>query len=220
MNQTLSPFRPVDGFAGVYSAQKGNLRCTAIVLATGGLCLYSPVLGLGDAERESLDAIGTVTHLLAPNHYHHKGLSEYLTVFPMAKLCCTSTAAPRLQKQTGLSFDDLKPVEIDLPEGMRFVEPHGLKTGEVWVQSTSKSGGLWIVTDAFCGAKGPIGAVVSSPDLLGTFPKFGLKDRDKYLAWLSHQLEINAPKTIVPCHGSVISGLGIGDMAQKLVENL
>jgi len=100
------------------------LSCTAIRLASGGLCLYSPVQGLGPIARDSLDSIGEVTHLLAPNHYHNKGLREFRSLFPAAALCCTAAAMPRLAKQTDLSFVDLNAADVCLSEGATFIE-HG-----------------------------------------------------------------------------------------------
>ena len=220
MSKELSAFHPVSGFEGIYTAQKGMLRCTAVRLQNDGVCLYSPVQGLGNIARESLFPIGKVTHLLAPNHYHHKGLSEYHSVFPKAALCCTSAAMPRLSKQTNLSFDNLEDAEIRLPDNAAFLEPQGLKTGEIWIQMSVADKVLWIVTDAFCGAKGPIGMNVQKPELLRTFPRFGVKDRNEYLEWISGQLEATKPTTIAPCHGSLVSGSDVGSAVLGLVENL
>lgn len=220
MSKELSAFHPVAGFENVFTAQKGTLRCTAVHLATGGLCLYSPVQGLGQVARDSLSALGQVTHLLAPNHYHNKGLHEFHTAFPAAKLCCTPAAAPRLAKQTGLSFESLADVESDLCEEMQCVEPQGLKTGEVWLRQATNDATLWIVTDAFCGAKGPVGAIVQTPELLGPFPKFGIQDRTVYAEWLAGEIKNHPPTTILPCHGSVISSNRLGDAALQLIEGL
>ncbi|MEP5154894.1 hypothetical protein [Planktotalea sp.] len=219
-SKDLSAFTPVAGFEGIYTAQKGNLRCTAVKLATGGVCLYSPVLGLGPVAMESLGKIGKVTHLLAPNHYHHKGLGEFHTAFPEAILCCSAAAKPRLEKQTSLSFTSLEEVPLPLAGGWDVLEPKGLKTGEIWMQSSTTDSTLWIVTDAFCGAKAPIGAVVEHPELLGTFPKFGVKDRAEYLAWLTQTLQNKAPTTIAPCHGALVSGANVGADALELISQI
>lgn len=220
MSKVLSEFLPVDGFEGVFSAQVGALRCTAIRTASGNLCLYSPVLGLGQAARDSLKALGEVTHLLASNHYHHKGLGEYSEVYPAAKLCCTALAKPRLEKQTRLSFVILDETVVPFPNNAKLVEPRGLKTGEIWIQMKAGNQVLWIVTDAFCGAKSAAGKVVDKPELLGTFPRFGILDRNIYFEWLSNEVTKISPTLIVPCHGSIISGAATGVEALKLVQHL
>jgi len=130
MSKALSAFQPVGPFDGIYVAHKGNLRCTAIRLASGGLCLYSPVQGLGPIARDSLDSIGEVTHLLAPNHYHNKALVAYSEHFPVAQICSTEAANPRLEKITGLTIESLKGLSKRLPTGMTFIKPQGHKA---WV---------------------------------------------------------------------------------------
>ncbi|MEO1160378.1 MAG: hypothetical protein AAFW74_07950, partial [Pseudomonadota bacterium] len=101
----LGAFVPLREIDGVYIARKAGLRCSALVLTGGDVCLFSPVQGLGAEAISSLAEIGPVTHLLAPNHYHNKGLAEYLSAFPDACLCAPEAAMPRLKKVTGLAFD-------------------------------------------------------------------------------------------------------------------
>ena len=220
MSKQLSAFKPVDGLTGVYSAQKGTLRCTAIELSGGTICLYSPVLGLKQPARASLDALGEVSHLLAPNHYHHKGLNEHADAFPGARLCCSPAARPRLEQQTGLHFDGLEDIAAELPAGLSVLAPQGLKTGETWLQVEQGKERAWIVTDAFRGPDGPPGFMSSQVDLLGPFPKFGIADRSGYHAWLAAQIADAAPTMIIPCHGSIIVGLNIASNALKLVSDL
>ncbi|WP_299585931.1 hypothetical protein [uncultured Tateyamaria sp.] len=220
MTKAPATFLPLGTSDDVFTAQKGTLRCTAIRLASGGLCLYSPVLGLDAAAWQSLRAFGQVTHLLAPNHYHNKGLAACSATFPDAKLCCTLAAMPRLEQQTGLSFEPLDTADIALPAQASFLEPDGLKTGEIWVQMTTADGALWIVTDAFCGPKRAPGTVVDTPEMPGTFPRFGIKDRAVYQAWIASQPSLDRLTTIVPCHGAVISGPDLGPAALQLVEDL
>ncbi|MEP6018774.1 MAG: hypothetical protein ABJ251_09870 [Paracoccaceae bacterium] len=44
MRKSKSAFTPIPDHPEIWSAQKGNLRCTALKLRDGSLCLYSPVL--------------------------------------------------------------------------------------------------------------------------------------------------------------------------------
>jgi len=205
MSKTLSQFEAIPDLDGLYVAHKNDLRCTALRLATGALCLYSPVSGLGEEARHSLEALGEVTHLLAPNHYHHKGLAEYAAAFPGAKLCCTDKAKPRLDRQTGLSLTPLDEADLPLPDATRLVEPDGLKTGEVWVAISAPEHRIWVVTDAFCGPKASTGAFARAPEMLRTFPSYGIADPKGYSKWLSRYASSFSPTMIVPCHGALIS---------------
>ncbi|MEO0388487.1 MAG: hypothetical protein AAF281_13350 [Pseudomonadota bacterium] len=210
--KALSAFMPVPHQTALWSAQSGDLRCTALRLCDGSLCLYSPVAGLGGAARDSLAALGDVSVLFAPNHYHNKGLVEYRAAFPGAQLMCSARARPRLEKQTGLSFcdSDLRPL---LSEGFGVSEPEGLKTGEVWLECNASAGPIWVVCDAFRGPAGPLGHVGAELGLLGTFPNFGIQDRATYRAWVNAKLASGAPSIVVPCHGAVVE-------AQDLAETI
>lgn len=220
MTKGLSPFQPVPGFDAVFTARNGDLRCTALRLASGALCLYSPVSGLGDAARESLAVIGDVTHLLAPNHYHNKALRDYVDVFLGATLCSTAAAVPRLQKQTGLTPTPLDTAALDLTPDARLIEPQGLKAGEVWIDLQTGKDRLLIVTDAFRGAKGSDGPDCKTPSLLGTFPKFGIGDKTAYRNWLETHLADAPPTMLLPCHGGRVTSDTLADDLFKLVADL
>ena len=204
MKKELSKFESIPLQSDIWSAQKGNLRCTALRLRDGSLCLYSPVLGLGGVAKDSLTDLGKVSHLLAPNHYHHKGLKEYSEAFPEAKLVCSERAHPRLAQQTGLPFANLQTVAPLLPDDCNFAEPDGLKTGEVWLTLETPSGSIWIVCDSFKGPNGKVGNVGTNIGLLGTFPTYGIRDTDAYSKWIKAGIQTQAPSMIVPCHGSIV----------------
>ncbi len=210
MSTALSAFSPVANQVDFWSAHKGSLRCTALRLRDGSLCLYSPVLGLGDTALASLAAIGPVSYLLAPNHYHNKGLREFAEACPDAKLVCSAPARPRLTKQTGLDFHRLQLLSPLLPKGYSIAEPWGLKTGEVWLVGETSSDLLWIVCDSFKGPSGPAGRIATSVEMLGTFPTYGIKDHNAYTAWVEAQLAAGVPSMVVPCHGSLVRGPNLG----------
>lgn len=204
MTKSQSVFTPIPDHPEILSAQKGTLRCTALRLRDGSLCLYSPVLGLNSDAKASLAAFGEVACLLAPNHYHHKGLNENALAFPKAKTLCSGPAQPRLEKQTGLTFDGLEQLETLLPDGCDFAEPDGLKTGEVWLVVKTMQECLWIVCDSFKGPKGKVGHVGQTVEMLGTFPTYGIKDKDAYATWLKGRSAADEPTMIIPCHGSMV----------------
>ncbi len=204
MSKELSGFAPIPNHSDAWSAQKGTLRCTALRLSDGSLCLYSPVLGLGEEAEANLDALGGVAYLLAPNHYHHKGLNEYALAFPEAKNVCFDGAQARLEEQTGLTFEGLERLETLLPDGCDFAEPDGLKTGEVWLVVKTEQERLWIVCDSFKGPKGKVGHVGQTVDMLGTFQTYGIKDKKVYTAWLQGRSAADEPTMVIPCHGSIV----------------
>ncbi len=217
MSKTLSLFAPILHQPELWSAQKGTLRCTALRLRDGSLCLYSPVLGMGDVARDSLTALGNVTFLLAPNHYHHKGLAEYVEVFPDAKLVCSEQACSRLKKQTGLSFERLQLLEPLLPDGCKTVEPDGLKTGEVWLTLETSQGLVWIVCDTFKGSSGKAGSIGTHIEILGTFPTHGIKDKGVYATWVEAKLAGKPPMMVVPCHGSIVRSDNLASEIKSLL---
>jgi hypothetical protein len=205
MAKTLSHFMDTDGFAGIYSATKGTLRCTAIKLADGSLCLFSPVLGLTEQVIEKLALLGDVSFILAPNHYHNKGVAEYADAFPKAALVAPGPAIPRIEKVTGISFQTLTALEEKLPNNISIIHTQGLKTGEVWLKVENENKNAWVVVDAFCTMKDNAKKTESdTPQILGTFPKMGVQDRKLYLPWALEQITQDQPSLILPCHGSTI----------------
>ena len=86
-------------------------RMTVIRLADESLFVHSPI-HLDDEIRATLDRIGPVRHVVAPNRYHHLYVADYQRNYPEAKLY----AAPGLEtKRRDLHFDailsDEPPVE-------------------------------------------------------------------------------------------------------------
>lgn len=212
----ISAFSPLDEIGGAFVATKADLRCTAIKLQDGGLCLYSPVAGLSDAAKRSLAAIGRVTHLFAPNHYHNRGLAEYAAAYPKAMLCAPPKAAPRLAKVTGFSFRDLWDLTARLPPEISLLEPDGLKTGETWLRGAAGDLIAWFIVDAIAGPKMSDGETrFGHPELLRTFPHFGVRDRQAYVEWFALQLRHDRPRLVVPCHGGIMAA---DDLPEKLAR--
>lgn len=217
MSKTLPAFSPVDGLEHVWCAQSGGLRCTAIQLDTGELCLYSPVSGLGAEARNSLAGLGEVRFLIAPNHYHNKGLGEYADAFPSASLCCSDAARPRLRKIVDLIFDGLDALASRMPSGARLHQPDGLKTGEIWLELAGKGDVAWVVADAFSGPKSK--KVERELQMLGTFPKYGVEDAGMYRTWLEETLGVSSPTLILPCHGASVRATDLDQQVRSLVKS-
>ena len=218
MKASDTAFAELDGVEGVYVAHSGKLSCSAIRLTGGGVCLYSPVAGLAETQGPRLEELGGVSALLAPNHYHNKGLSEHVARFPNAGLYCSRSAEPRLRKITGLKFQSLDTLGAELPGHIRILEPAGLKTGEVWLEVDQPDETVWIVTDAFSSERAPKGQLAENPAMLGTFPRYGVKDAATYRKWLERRLSDNQPTILVPCHGSPVKRSDLGASLIRLVD--
>jgi hypothetical protein len=70
-------------------------RMTVAELGGGGLALVSPI-PIDDALAERLAALGTVTHILAPNLFHHLHAARAKARFPDAKLLGAPGLAAKL----------------------------------------------------------------------------------------------------------------------------
>jgi hypothetical protein len=76
-------------------------RMTVIKLADGSLFVHSPVR-LDEVTRASLDKLGPVKHVVAPNRFHHLFVSDYPKIYPDVKIY----GAPGLDtKRPDLHFD-------------------------------------------------------------------------------------------------------------------
>ena len=84
-------------FAGLHI----GTRMTVVRLLDGTLLVYSPIR-LDDALRREIDVLGTVTHIVAPNLFHHVYFGEFAVAFPEAK---THAAAGLEKKRDDLGFD-------------------------------------------------------------------------------------------------------------------
>ena len=219
MPSDIPQFNAISDFKHLKEAQRGSLRCVSLKLRNGDICLYSPVRGLASAAA-SLVPPGRIAFLLAPNHYHNAGLAEHLQQYPQAQLCASDAAAPRLRLVTGLRPRGLGACAEALGPQSSILEPAGLKTGEVWLKVSDKGNVAWVVTDAFCGAKEPPGTVVDTPQILGTFPSFGIADRAIYLAWARQQLARDQPTTIIPCHGALVRDPMLPQKLERLLAKL
>jgi len=217
---TLSPFEPLPTMPAVHVARAGNLRCTAVTLQGGNVCVFNPVAGLEQKSLASLNDIGPVTHIIAPNHYHNKALNEYAEAFSTAKLCATQKAIPRLQKISGLVIDSYQEIISALPKHMQFIEPPGLKTGELWMRSKVKQSVCWFVVDALVGAKMTARSQHSNTvSIMGTFPKYGIEDAIKYYKWLRVQVKADQPTQVIPCHGSIAQSATLADDIDQLITS-
>lgn len=219
MTKQSSTFCKLDGVNGIYIVQSGKLRCTAFQSSQNTLCLYSPVPKLGAIAHRSLLDLGHVSLLIAPNHYHNRGLAENVRYFPDADLVCSPAASPRLSKVTDLVFQDLSILTDALPSHIRILQPEGLKTGEIWLQIDDGNEVVWIVTDAFSSTSARPGEGSVVPTMLGTFPNYGIQNGTVYKSWVERQIAKKSPTILVPCHGAPVRSPDLGLSLTSLIND-
>jgi hypothetical protein len=201
-------------------------RATAACLPGGGTVVVSPLPaedGLGQLGR-----IGAPRFLLAPNHFHHLGVSAHLARFPQAIPVASRAAQPRLHRQTGRTFEELAALEAALPAGAAVVEPAGTRNGEAWLVWPFEGGVAWVVGDGlFHLAEVPwtfaglgVRALGVGPGLRvgATFRCVGLNDRRAYGRWVLDRLERDRPTMLVPAHGEVLRGTDLVERVAGVVR--
>lgn len=186
-----------------------------VPVGEGQLLVYSPTW-LGERTWERVEAHGTPTILVAPNHYHHLSLRRYRERYPEAAVVASEQAIPRLVKQGHVGIEPVASVAARLPEGFHFLIPEGLKTGEVFLSLPGAGGRTWAVCDAFFNVPGPFKGWGSLPFRLlrtgpglavgTTFWWLGLQHTETYLGWLAKTLEAERPTQVLFSHGRPLQG--------------
>ena len=101
----LKPFGPqiwtAEGPVVSVAGFRYPTRMAVIRLTDGGLFIWSPI-ALTPGLKTEVEALGAVSHILAPNTLHHLHLEAWKQAFPHARLI----AAPGLrEKRKDISFD-------------------------------------------------------------------------------------------------------------------
>jgi hypothetical protein len=65
-------------------------RMSIVRLANGGLFVHSPI-ELDDETKREVDARGPVRAIVAPSRMHHLYVSEWMSAYPNAIVCCCPT---------------------------------------------------------------------------------------------------------------------------------
>ena len=194
------------------------LRMTIVKLAGGGLWVHSPT-AISEELKQSVDALGSVAYLVAPNNAHHLWLLEWRDAYPDAKLC-VATGVPKKLPALGACdlLDDAAPSpwSADLDQasmrGVPFFDEN------VFLHRASRS---LIVTDFVANARGrkyrgmgrvlaklllePIGFkdIHTAPPL--KFP-FVIKDRRAFRGFVDKVASWDFERIIVT-HGDIIEDM-------------
>ena len=210
---------------------KGLPLVTVVVRGKeGALIVYSPTRGLGDDVHEELLKHGTPTVLVAPNHYHHLGLSEYIERYPNAITVCSDIARPRLLKQApNIDFLPLASMKTFLNAQTSLIEPPATKGGEIWLMMHHGDDRLWIVGDAWFNLpEHPSGIFGVLCRILGvsrglrvgrTWFWFQVRDPRAYRSWVTSTLSSNPPTRLVCLHGDALAGPELADRLRKVLNN-
>jgi Domain of unknown function (DUF4336) len=140
-------------------------RMTVVRLADGGLLIHSPI-ALDDSLKSGIDALGPVSHIIAPNLFHHLYVSPAADAFPEAKVHAPARLRkkrPDLQVDALLGAqsepawrDDLETLEVEgtlLDETIFWHKPSGTlvvadlienfeTADDWWTRSYLKLGGI------------------------------------------------------------------------------
>jgi len=198
-------FKAIQNLDSVYTARNKKNRIVAFCVNSNEICIFNPITGLTNEALDNLKVMGKVSCAITPNHYHSSALAGFKKEFPRARLYASLKAIPRLGKQTGLGFTEIEKIENKLPNGVSFIRPEGLETGEIWIRIKHDGHIAWVVGDAFSGpALSDEESKTNKVELLKTFPAYGVEDMERYQSWILRQIKTDKPKTLIPCHGAIV----------------
>lgn len=224
-------WQPVPALDGVWLAERVidgvPLRSLAIRLADGRLAIHSPIRRLAGEARGELAEIGTPAFLIAPNHFHNRGLHKYVEAYPGITVVASPAAAPRVARRCGHLVSDPAALRDALPANLSLLVPPATRAGELWLSFDSPGGRAWTVGDAFFNIartpRTPIGFLLwllgISPGLrIGASYRWLVRDRAAYRRWLLDTIAAQRPTTLIPCHGDILTDPQLPDRLQRLVE--
>ena len=175
---------------------------------------------VSDQERQSahgLDALGRVSVLIAPNHFHHLALPAFRARYPQARVLAASGAIPRLRAK---GHAGLEPIEdATLPPGLRACVAEGTRTGETFLVCDDGIERSLLVCDAFFHVNTPVRGLVgaflhatqTTPGLkMGrTFKYMALADAAAYRRWATETLRGVSPQRVLFSHGEPLVGTDV-----------
>lgn len=209
-------------WVGDYRVPGLPCRSTAVSLGDGFL-VYSP----GESLLEPFADVGEARFLLAPNNFHHFGLTAWRG--KGAEVVVADGARKRLTKKGHADLKSLDALRPALPSSVTILEPPGTRVGETWLRVEHPEGVAWVIGDSFFSIEGTpnklmIKLVVkimdSAPGLkMSRLMKWGgLSDRKGFRAWVEQRLDEDAPNMLVTCHGAVVTGDDVTDRIRGALQ--
>ena len=194
-----------------YSFGPGIANALALVVE-GGVVVVSPPCNPPEGAFKELEPRGPVRALIAPNAFHHMGLSAWKARWPEAPIFAPAQSVARVEKHTKLT--GVRPVTEAaklLGDRVEILDMPHYKTGEILVRWRVDGGFAWYVTDVAMNLpkvpKGPFGLVAkwtkSAPGLRrnAISAAFMVKDKRALYAWIAEQAQKTPPGLVVMCHG-------------------
>jgi hypothetical protein len=194
-------------------------RMTIVRLPSQELVLISPI-ALKHGDRKTLDALGTVKHLIAPNLFHHLYFGAVQAIYPEAKAWGVLGLS---QKRPDLKFDVLldHPGNFEntlayLPfAGFGSILPSGIKTAQETVFWHQPSGTLILTDIAFNFDETFPFTTRLAAQILGTYntlrpsrlEQWGTFDKAAVEASIRQVLTWDFDR-VIPGHGSIVETNG------------
>lgn len=189
------------------------------------LVVYSPTKTSDDVF-DRLDALGRVSTLIAPNHFHHLALPAFRARYPEARVLASERAIVRLTSQ---GHRDLRAIErASMPEGVSIHVAEGTRSGETFLSYTRAGKKTLVVCDAFfhvnTPVRGVIGAILhataTTPGLkVGrTFKYMALSDARAYRRWAEQTIRAVAPERVLFSHGEPLERAGVTDALLRAID--
>ncbi len=194
-------------------------RMTVVRLPSQDLVLISPI-ELGEDERESLDQLGTVRHIIAPNLFHHLSIATTQALYPDAKVWGVTGLA---EKCPDLRLDAL----LNTPgnfgnvldyrpfEGFAAILPRGIKLAQETVFFHRPSRTLILTDIAFNFDQTSDLLTRLAAQMLGSYQtlrpsrleKWGSRDKATVEASVRQVLTWDFDR-VIPGHGAIVENLG------------
>ena len=217
-----------------YNFAKGSRARTFVTqYADNELVIASPPSRIERSHIEELERFGHVTAIVAPNGFHYLGLPVFKEAFPAAVMYAPELAAKRIAKKLP-DLGELHPLSTlqgRLEPNLKIFDVPGFKIGEVWITVATEQGPIWYVSDSCFSLEQMPKAFLpkvllkwtkSAPGFklnrLGN--KMFLKDPESYKGWFSERLAEEHPRMVVTAHGSVVTGLDIGERMTRMVQDM
>ena len=204
-------------------------NCFVVRIGESELAVISPPRKLGSGDFESLDALGKVVAICAPNGLHHLGIPGFVERYPEATLYTDAVSAKRIAKQQP-SLPSFRPTEelaSQLPDHVKIFSAPMLKRPDMMARVDTGKGYIWYSNDVLGNSPN-----LPKPWLLGKLFKWSRSGPGytvnrlvlKYLGpqagfgdWLKGEFEAHPPCKVVVGHGHVFDE---GDVAAKSREVL
>lgn len=215
-----------------YRYGAGTANTFVVRIGERALMAVSPACGVSSRVLDELATHGDVVALLAPNGYHHLGLSEWQARFAGATLYAPGPAARRIAKQYRdrlLRFESIGALRRTLPAHVHVFAPETMRHPDVFVRVDTDAGAVWFSNDVLGNLRElprhplirlALWATRSGPGFVVNRLVLRLFGGAKpaFRRWLVGQMRAHPPVVLVPGHGDVLEGKDLGVRTMTVLE--